>query len=81
MGAYGGTAEASMPPHDWAHLADVTNDGLVDFCDYAAQATDWLNPGVSQPGDLNRDSLIDISDLTLLAEDWLKTNIWHQYIP
>ncbi|MHC4361042.1 MAG: right-handed parallel beta-helix repeat-containing protein, partial [Planctomycetota bacterium] len=29
MGAYGGTAEASIPPYDWTLLADLTNDGIV----------------------------------------------------
>ena len=81
MGAYGGTAQASMPPHDWALLADATNDGLVDFCDYAVQAIDWLNPCDCRPGDLNRDSLIDMSDLALMAEDWLRKTKWHQHIP
>ena len=35
MEAYGGTAEASMPPYDWALLSDITNDGTVDFVDFA----------------------------------------------
>lgn len=78
MGAYGGTPQASMPPYHWALLADMTNDGLVDFRDYAAQADDWLNPGDSLPGDLNRDSVIDIPDLALIAEDWLKATSWHE---
>jgi parallel beta-helix repeat protein len=77
MGAYGGTAQASMPPYDWALLADLTNDGLVDLADFAYQAADWLNSADQQPGDLNRDSLVDISDLALLVEDWLGQTIWH----
>jgi hypothetical protein len=78
MGAYGGTAEASIPPYDWALLADLTNDGLVDLKDYAFQAADWLNSADQQPGDLNRDSLVDISDLALLVEDWLGQTTWHE---
>jgi hypothetical protein len=76
MGAFGGTAEASIPPYDWALLADLTNDGLVDLKDYAFQAAGWLNSADQQPGDLNRDSLIDISDLALLVEDWLGQTTW-----
>ena len=38
MGAYGGTAQASMPPHAWALLADLTNNGTVDLVDFAEQA-------------------------------------------
>jgi hypothetical protein len=78
MGAYGGTAEASMPPYDWTLLGDLTNDGLVNLKDYAFQAADWLNSADQQPGDLNRDSLVDISDLVLLVEDWLKQTTWHE---
>ncbi len=78
MGAYGGTTEASMPPYDWAILGDLTNDGLVNFEDYAFQAANWLNSADQQPGDLNRDSLIDISDLALLVEDWLRQTTWHE---
>jgi parallel beta-helix repeat protein len=78
MGAFGGTAEASIPPYDWALLADLTNDGLVDLADYAYQAADWLDSADQQPGDLNRDSLVDISDLALLVEDWLGQTTWHE---
>jgi len=31
MGAYGGTAEASMPPHDWALLGDLTGSTFAIF--------------------------------------------------
>jgi hypothetical protein len=78
MGAFGGTAEASIPPYDWALLADLTNDGLVDLTDFAYQAADWLNSASQQPGDLNRDSFVDISDLALLVEDWLEQTTWHE---
>ena len=77
MGAYGDTEQAGMPPYNWALLADLTNDGIVDFVDLAHQAKDWLNSGDCQPGDFNRDSLIDISDLALLVEDWLKQTSWY----
>ncbi|MFZ0033806.1 MAG: right-handed parallel beta-helix repeat-containing protein [Sedimentisphaerales bacterium] len=78
MGAYGGTAEASMPPYDWALLADLNNDGLVNLEDYAFQIAGWLNSADQQPGDLNRDGLVDISDLALLVEDWLRQTTWHE---
>jgi predicted outer membrane repeat protein len=78
MGAFGGTAEASIPPYDWTLLADLTNDGIVDLTDFAYQALDWLNSADQQPGDLNRDSLVDYSDLALLVEDWLEQTSWHE---
>ncbi|MHC4259895.1 MAG: hypothetical protein ACYSTF_05740 [Planctomycetota bacterium] len=78
MGAYGGTAQASMPPYDWALLADITNDGMVDGCDYAHQARDWLTPGTRQPGDLNRNGIVRTNDVGLFVADWLKTTTWHE---
>ncbi len=77
MGAFGGTAEASIPPYDWALLADLTNDGLIDLTDFAYQAADWLNSADSQPSDLNRDGLIDTDDLALFVYDWLAQTSWH----
>ncbi len=76
MGAYGGTAQASMPPYDWALLADLTNDGTVNFEDFAGQATDWLETENKQPGDLNRDGTVDINDVALFVDDWLKQTSW-----
>jgi len=78
MGAYGGTAEASMPPYDWAILGDLTNDGLVNLKDYALQTADWRNSADQQPGDLNRNGLIDIPDIALLVEDWLRQTAWYE---
>jgi len=77
MGAYGGTAEASIPPQDWALLGDLTNDGTVDFDDLARQLEDWLNSSSEQPGDLNRDGIVDMADFALLGLDWLKQTTWH----
>jgi parallel beta-helix repeat protein len=77
MGAYGGTVQASMPPYDWALLADLTNNGVVDFEDFSHQADDWLQTQIEQPGDLDRNGTIDYADLQLLAEDWLKQTTWH----
>jgi predicted outer membrane repeat protein len=78
MGAYGGTAEASMPPYDWALWADMTNDGTVDLKDYAALAVDWQRSEDHQSGDLDRDGNVDISDVAVLAEEWLKQTSWAQ---
>ena len=78
MGAFGGTAEASMPPYDWALLANLTNDGLVNLLDFAGQAQDWLITQNQQPGDLDRDGVVALADLALLVEDWLKQTTWHE---
>ena len=78
MGAYGGTAEASKTPVNWSLLADLTNDGRVNFKDYTTQVSGWLQTGNELPGDLNRNSTVDFPDLALLAEDWLKQTSWAQ---
>ncbi len=77
MGAFGGTAQASMPPYDWALLADLTNDGIVNLEDFANQAKDWQNTADAQPGDLNRDGTVDLNDAILMANDWLHITTWH----
>jgi hypothetical protein len=40
MGAYGGTAYASMS--EWAPVSDRNRDGIVNFEDYAVLADEWL---------------------------------------
>ena len=76
MGAYGGTVQASKTPVGWSLLADLTNNGIVDFQDYAHQAKDWQMTDDEQPGDLNLNGTVEISDLSLLVEDWLEQTIW-----
>jgi len=77
IGAFGGTTEASMPPADWALLSDATNDGIVDFADFALGITAF--PGLEhQPGDLNRDGAVDARDLECFSEDWLRQTSWYQ---
>jgi len=76
MGAYGGTGQASMPPHGWTLLADLNNDGTVNFLDFAHQTQDWLKTAPEQPGDLNRDGIVNRIDLAALAENWLQVTDW-----
>jgi predicted outer membrane repeat protein len=82
MGCYGGTAEASKTPADWGLLSDLTNDGIVDWVDFAYLASDWLIPEdpwnhIEWPGNLNRSGIVDLADLELFTEDWLEQTIWH----
>jgi hypothetical protein len=76
LGAYGGTAEASMAPSGWALRADLTNDGTVDFADFA-QWAQKLSFGHSEcTSDLNRNTAVDFADFALFAEDWLAETRW-----
>jgi parallel beta-helix repeat protein len=78
MGAYGGTREASMPPHDWSLLGDITNDGTVNFHDFAWQAAEWESGGDEQPGDLDRGGGVHLPDVALLVKDWLRQTTWFE---
>jgi predicted outer membrane repeat protein len=70
MGAYGGTAEASLAPSGWSLRADVNNDGDVNWLDLINMADAWLQAGRKHGTDLTRDGTIDIRDLALLAGEW-----------
>jgi hypothetical protein len=77
MGAYGGTAQASMPPYNWSLLADLTNDGKVNFIDLSHLTENWLCDNNEIPGDLNREGVVNMFDFAFFAKDWLKrTSFW-----
>ncbi|MBA7667080.1 Hercynine oxygenase [subsurface metagenome] len=77
MGAFGGTSEASMPPYDWALLANLTNDGKVDSNDLAAFVNYWLDSGECIPSDLSRNQFVDFIDFALLGQDWFLETSWY----
>ena len=57
-------------------LADLNNDGVVDFKDYAIAANYWKKEGmhisdISGPNDVP-DLIVDNYDLARMASDWLK---------
>jgi len=72
MGCYGGTDQASVPPHGWNLLADINNDGFVNSKDFAFLVQSWMRSENQQPGDLDRNGTVNSADLALLTEDWLK---------
>lgn len=77
MGAYGGTEEASLPPHNWTLLADITNDGIVDLRDLAVFAQLWRETGTNHPADLNRNQIVNFVDFTAFSNEWLRQTSWH----
>jgi len=70
MGAYGGTAEASMPPYEFAILSDINNDAFCNAYDLRYLASRWLDAAAGVPADFNRDGMVDLADFALLAHDW-----------
>lgn len=69
MGAFGGTAEASMSPDNFRSLSDLNNDWNVDFNDLAIFAEYWLNSGMCMPPDFDRSSLVDFTDYAIFTYD------------
>ncbi|MCF7954575.1 MAG: DUF1565 domain-containing protein [Phycisphaerae bacterium] len=80
MGAYGGTATASMAPHGHAFLADINNDGFVNGNDLFVIAGQWLESDLFLPADLSRDSYVNLYDFSLFASEWGKMNEWARNI-
>jgi hypothetical protein len=77
MGAYGGTAQASMGPPGWNLLCDATNDGIINFADYAVMAEEWAMADVNGlSADFSRDGEVGINDAFELAEQWLELAMW-----
>jgi len=71
LGAYGGTPEASMSLRlDLGNVADIDNDGLVDFNDMALLTEMWLSDQILLAEDLNRDRIVNLADFAILAANW-----------
>jgi hypothetical protein len=74
MGGYGGTAQASKSPANWALLADLTNDHIVDFNDLEVFVQYWLDNGQCIPSNLNRSQYVDFADFAIFSCHWMKDN-------
>jgi len=71
MGAYGGTAQASMSLSEAGNIADLNNDDVVNYVDMRLFAEKWLWERVLLPEDLDRGGAVDFADFAIFAENWL----------
>ena len=71
MGAYGGTAQASMSSNPIGNIADLDHDGEVGVSDLLLLSEDWLYAEYLLDTDLNRNGVVDIADFADLAGQWL----------
>jgi parallel beta-helix repeat protein len=75
IGAYGGTAEASMSLSNVGNIADLnpdvsdTND-WVDYNDMLLLTDKWLSNEAPLAEDLNRDGVVNFSDYVILVNNW-----------
>ena len=71
IGAYGGTARASIAWANWGIATDLTNDGIVNFGDFVYLADQWLKSEYANPADLDSNQIVDCNDLALFPLTWL----------
>ncbi|MHC4478351.1 MAG: right-handed parallel beta-helix repeat-containing protein [Planctomycetota bacterium] len=71
MGAFGGTAQASMSQSNTGNIADLDHSDLVDGVDLKLVTDKWLRQEVLLSEDLDRDGLLDGNDFAVFADNWL----------
>jgi hypothetical protein len=71
MGAYGGTAEASMSLSTAGNIADFNKDGFVNVEDLALFAEKWPTEELLLAEDINRNGMVNLADWAEFAAQWL----------
>ncbi|MGD8501076.1 MAG: Ig-like domain-containing protein, partial [Phycisphaerales bacterium] len=56
-------------------VADLNDDGVVDYSDMEILTEEWLD-GSDVQSDLNEDSKVDFTDYATLANAWLEDRTW-----
>jgi len=72
VGAYGGTAQASMSLSPAGNKADFNHDGMVDSEDLASFVERWLVEDILLPQDINHDNQVNARDFAEFLEEWLR---------
>jgi len=70
LGAYGGTAQASMSLTDTGHPADLDHDGHIEADDLARFATMWPAQEDLLAEDIDRNGVVDFRDFAILGKVW-----------
>jgi hypothetical protein len=70
LGAYGGTAEASMSRSDVGRPADLDHDEKVAARDLVRFSQSWLTAQNPAAADLDRRGAVDFNDFAILAMEW-----------
>ena len=70
LGAYGGTAQASMSPNDVGNVADMDLDGFVYRTDLPLLLGAWLSDAAPLREDLTRDGIVNFPDFSVFAHNY-----------
>lgn len=70
-------SQASVARPGYWLEADLDNNGIANFRDFAILALNWQQTAAQQPGDLDDDGTVDSNDLVMFAYDWLQTTTWY----
>ncbi|MFZ9033645.1 MAG: hypothetical protein ACO21J_06820, partial [Anaerohalosphaeraceae bacterium] len=73
MGAYGGTAQASMSASTVGNIADIDHDNTVGILDLELFSDNWLYNQHLLDTDLDLNGVVDIADFAEFANQWLWT--------
>lgn len=74
MGAFSGTAQASMSLSELGNIADLNGDDTVNLLDLRHLADSWQAQRPFLAEDLDRNGTIDFKDVAIFADNWL----WHK---
>ncbi|MHC4476619.1 MAG: hypothetical protein ACYTEL_13300 [Planctomycetota bacterium] len=70
MGAFGGTAQASMSESEAGNISDIDCSDAVDGVDLRLITDEWLYQQILLSEDLNRDGLVNGADFAIFADNW-----------
>jgi hypothetical protein len=70
LGAYGGTAEASMSPNSVGNIADLDLDGFVYRTDLPFLLGAWLSDATPIREDLTRNGIVDFADFSVFGSEY-----------